>query len=265
MSSISDTCIEWCGSRRDGTLHYTPCMIQAESGQNNPNGNHVDNIEESNFQLGFVRKMFQNIFRNNYKETNMSNPKKTIQINGEKPCCISFNSQINSETSSALMAVMSNAVNEGHDEIHFMLNTPGGTVADGIATYNFIRSLPAQVIAYNMGTVDSIGNVLYQVGEKRICAKASSFMFHGVGFDVNNTRFELKQLNEKVQNIKNDQDKISKIMVKHTRLNMRDVNDLFLEMAFLKADEAVDRGIADEVRDIHLPSGLPIIHLVFQG
>ena len=90
-------------------------------------------------------------------------------------------------------------------------------------------------------------------------------MFHGVGFDVNNTRLELKQLNERVKSIQTDQHKISQIIARHSNLSIADVGKLFLEMEFLKAEEAIECGLADEVRDIHLPLGLPILPLVFQG
>ena len=188
-----------------------------------------------------------------------------IKIRGQKPCGVFFNAPINPETSSVLIAAMSSAVSQKYDEIHFFLNTPGGMIADGIASYNFLRSLPVQIIIYNIGAVNSVGNAVYQAADKRICAETSSFMFHGVGIDVNNIRLELKQLNEMTKSVQNDQDQISKIIVERTGLSLEDVNELFLNMEYLKADEAFKRGITDEVRDIHLPEGLPIIPLVFKG
>ena len=162
------------------------------------------------------------------------------------------------------MGAMAAAVNDGFDEIHFFLSTPGGTVHEGIAIYNTIRSLPVPVRSYNLGNVNSIGNVLFQAGEKRICAKNSSFMFHGVGIDVEKARFELKQLNETVSSIRNDQSLIASIMVRHTKLTEEEIEGLFLAMAHMNALDAVERGIADEVRDIHLPKGVPISQLIFQ-
>lgn len=190
---------------------------------------------------------------------------QTIAIAGQKPCCISFNAPVSPKTASPLMGVITNMVNGGHDEVHLLLNTPGGTVADGIGIYNLLRAVPASIVTYNMGSVNSIGNVIYQAGNRRICAQTSSFMFHGVGFDIANARMELKQLKEKVDGIHNDQAMISDIMVRHTGLGSDDVDQLFLDMAFLSAQEALKRGITDEVRDIHLPQGLPVQQLVFQG
>lgn len=188
-----------------------------------------------------------------------------IEVTGERPICVSFNAPVSPNTASPLMAVLAQYASGGHDEIHLLLSTPGGTVADGITLYNFIRSLPTRVVTYNLGSVNSIGNVVYQAGARRISAPVSSFMFHGVGFDIANARMELKQLKERVEGIKNDQSMISDIMVRHTNLGADEVDKLFLDMAFLNAQEAFQRGITDEVRDIHLPSGLPVQQLVFQG
>ena len=91
----------------------------------------------------------------------------TIEIQGENPCCISFNSGVNSVTSSALISALNQMVEEGHDELHLLMNTPGGIVADGLAVYHFIRALSARVVTYNIGTVNSIGNVIYQAGDKK--------------------------------------------------------------------------------------------------
>ena len=137
-------------------------------------------------------------------------------------------------------------------------------MVDGIAIYNFIRTLPIPLITYNIGQVNSIGNIVYQAGQKRVASKTSSFMFHGVGFDIKNARMELKQLSERMQGLQNDQALITEIMVRHTSLEADDVDLLFLDMAYIRAEEALNRGITDKITDIRLPHGMPIFPLVFQ-
>ena len=141
----------------------------------------------------------------------MSVESKEIQVQGEKPICISFSSPISPSSACVLQASMGNAVNDGHDEIHLFLSTPGGSVREGISIYNFARALSVPIVAYNIGSVDSIGNVVFQAAGRRVAATASSFMFHGVGFDAQNTRFELKSLQKRMQSIENDQSLISDI------------------------------------------------------
>ena len=196
--------------------------------------------------------------------TNTELIQETVVVNGKKPICINFGSSVSPVTNSALSGVLADVVRKDHDEIHLFLSTPGGTVQDGIAIYNFIRALPVPLITYNIGQVNSIGNVIYQAGQKRVASKTSSFMFHGVGFDIENTRMELKELRERTQSIENDQALITDIMARHTPLSPEDVNALFLQMEFFGANEAFKRGITDEVTDIRLPKGMPILSLVFQ-
>lgn len=187
-----------------------------------------------------------------------------MKVSGENPVCVSFTSPVDYTTAPALTAALADCVNRGHDEIHLFMSTPGGSVSDGIAIYNFICALPIAVHTYNIGTCDSIGNVVFAAGKTRTAFPASRFMFHGVGFDVQMARFELKDLNERSAGIHNDQSMIGDILVKHTNLTTEDVQGLFLEAAFLRAMEAKERGIVDEVREVCIPKGMPILQLVFQ-
>jgi len=58
-------------------------------------------------------------------------------------------------------------------------------VRDGVTLYNFIRSLPVKTIMHNIGIIDSIANVVFLAANERYANPSSSFLFHGVGFDVN--------------------------------------------------------------------------------
>jgi ATP-dependent protease ClpP protease subunit len=101
------------------------------------------------------------------------------------------------------MAALANVVNNGHDDVHVFLSSPGGSVADGMAVYNFMMALPVHITTYNIGTVDSIGNVIFQAAKYRVAAPTSRFMFHGVGFDIQQARLELQDLRERSQGIAN--------------------------------------------------------------
>ena len=187
----------------------------------------------------------------------------TDSQNREPEIYISFASAVNPQTAQVLMGALTNAVNKGCAKIHLLLSTPGGTTAEGITLYNFIRALPVPVFIYNMGRVDSIGNVMFQAGTRRIASTTSSFMFHGVGFDITNARMEYVHLIEKIKAVQNDQSIISAIMAERTGLASTEVDSLFQKTAFVNASEAVQRGIADEVSNINLPQGVPIQQLIF--
>jgi hypothetical protein len=65
-----------------------------------------------------------------------------------------------------------------------MLSTQGGSVMHGMNLYNLLRALPIELTIHNVGNVDSIGNVVFFAGSKRFAYAHSTFMFHGVGFDM---------------------------------------------------------------------------------
>jgi len=187
-----------------------------------------------------------------------------MKIQGKKPVCIIFSAPVDNGTAQVLVAAVTNAINDGHDDIHLMISTPGGSVADGIMVYNVLSALPTHLTTYNVGTVDSIGNVIFMAGKARIALPTSRFMFHGVGFDIQAARFELKDINERKAGIENDQSMIADILVKHTALKKPEIEQLFLQAAFLRSDEAHKSGVVHEVRDVHMPQGIPIAQLVFQ-
>jgi ATP-dependent protease ClpP protease subunit len=146
-----------------------------------------------------------------------------------------------------------------------MLSTPGGTVREGLAVYNLLRALPIKVHTYNVGSVNSIGNVIYLAGERRLASPTSSFMFHGVGIDLKQARLEEKNLKELTDSLKNDQGLIAQVIVRHTNIDSATVDQLFLAAAFIGADDAKGRGIVHDVSDIQVPQGAPFVQLVFQG
>ena len=79
-------------------------------------------------------------------------PAELIELQGQRPIVISFNAAVNPQTAPALMGVAANASNQGHDEIHLMLSTPGGSVADGIAVYNSLRAMAPRIVTYDAGS-----------------------------------------------------------------------------------------------------------------
>ena len=52
------------------------------------------------------------------------------------------------------------ASNANVQQIHLLFQSTGGTVADGIALYNYLRTLPIELHLYNAGTVSSIAVIV---------------------------------------------------------------------------------------------------------
>ncbi|MEM3898095.1 MAG: ATP-dependent Clp protease proteolytic subunit [Nitrososphaerota archaeon] len=177
---------------------------------------------------------------------------------------INFSAEINPHTSEALMNCLADQVNRGQKEIYILLSSPGGSTNFGVTLYNYIKSLPTKVIMHNIGMIDSIANVIFLAGEERYAVPHSSFLFHGVGFDIRSpARFDEKELTEKIKIINRDQNLISEIIASRTKLPIEEVRKLFLEAQTKTPEEAKRLGFIHEIKDVKIPEGAQIISFTF--
>ena len=198
-------------------------------------------------------------------------PKVPIHIQGMQgpmltdTVYISFSAEITPGTCESLLAVLSNLVNQNVPRIYLLLSTPGGSVMNGMNLYNVMRGLPCELVIHNVGNVDSIGNAIYLAGAKRYCCPHATFMFHGVGFDVQQgVRLEEKFLRERIDAVVSDQRRIGTVLEERTSLQREQIDGLFLEAQTKDSAFAVSCGIVHEVRNVDIPPGGPVISLVFQ-
>jgi len=150
-------------------------------------------------------------------------------------------------------------------EVYLLLSTGGGQVREGIALYNTLKAMPFKLITHNVSSVDSIGNAVFLAGQPRYAVPHSTFMFHGVGSTARaDTRLEEKLLRERLDAIVADQLRIGAVIADRTNLKAKDVEGLFREAQTKDTAYAISHGIIDEVREVNLPDGVPLITLTFQ-
>lgn len=176
---------------------------------------------------------------------------------------VSFSAEINVTTTEHLIAVLAKLANDGETEVYLLLSTPGGNVMNGMNVYNVMRAMPYKITTHNVGNVDSIGNAIFLAGEERFACPHSTFMFHGVGFDIQNLRLEQKNLQESLDALLRDQERIGNILRERSQLNAGEVADLFREARTKDAAFALEKGLVSDIRDVNIPTGAPVISLVF--
>jgi ATP-dependent Clp protease protease subunit len=180
---------------------------------------------------------------------------------------IPFTADINNVTGAALIGTIFDQINKGATEIYLMLSTAGGNVDDGIAVYNVLRGLPVPLTTHNIGAINSIGNVIFlgALPDRRKACPHSTFMYHGVGFDVPAAaRFEQKTLMERLDGLTASQSKIGNILADRTQLTTPEIDNLFLQAQTKDTAFALAKGVISEIIDVNLPPGTPLIQLVFQ-
>ena len=179
---------------------------------------------------------------------------------------VSFTADVNPFTTQALLGLCAQLANKGVSTVHLFISTPGGQVREGMAAYNILRSMPFKLITHNMGNVDSIGNVIFLAGEERYACPNATFMFHGVGVNLDSgRRMERKDLREVLRSLDADTLRMASIIEQRaTFAKSSEVKRLFLEGTVRDANYAKSHGIVHDIRDVKVPAGSPIHQLVFQ-
>ena len=91
---------------------------------------------------------------------------------------IHFTGPINSSTCGNLIGTCTKALQQGATQLQLNIVTMGGDCAYGFSLYNYLLSLPVRVDTHNLGTVESMGNILFLAGERRTACPLSKFLFH---------------------------------------------------------------------------------------
>lgn len=131
-------------------------------------------------------------------------------------------------------------------DIKFYINTPGGSVTAGMAIYDTMQYVKADVSTICVGMAASMGAVLLASGTpgKRFTLPNSEIMIHQVmgGFEGQAT--DIKIRSEHILKIK---DKLNKILAKHTAQSVQTIEKDTDRDNFMSAEEARKYGIVDKI------------------
>jgi len=131
-------------------------------------------------------------------------------------------------------------------DIHFYLNSPGGSVTATLASYDTMQMLSCPVATYCVGEAASGAAVLLVGGAKgkRYCLPNSRVMMHqpmgGVGGQVSDIEIQAKE-------IIRYRDVLNQIISNHTGQSMEKIAKDTDRDFFLGAEEAKAYGIVDEI------------------
>jgi ATP-dependent Clp protease protease subunit len=169
---------------------------------------------------------------------------------------LNFLGEINFQTVSNLINAFTQLINiHKVSNIHFMISSPGGSVDAGIALYNFLISLPCTLTTYNMGSIDSIANMVFIAGKERVAKPSSTFLFHGIKWSfVSGTQFALPQLQEIISKISKDEAKIAEIIASRSNIETKEIKKLFVRGESKDANFALTKGIVHEIKSFEIPS-----------
>lgn len=177
---------------------------------------------------------------------------------------VNFTANVDDASTEGLLALLARCHEAKAQTLHLMLATSGGSVMCGMAIYNMLRAYPFRVVTWNLGNVDSIGNIIYLAGDERYAAPHSTFMFHSVSFNAPAAeRQELPLLRERLSSIEADNKRLSGIVAERTNLSEEAAAALYGEAKTVDTAEAVGFGLVHEVRQPSIPADAIVVNLSF--
>jgi ATP-dependent protease ClpP protease subunit len=179
---------------------------------------------------------------------------------GQKTLYVGFCGVIDSEGVSRIASTLNGAVNEQFDCVYLCFNSLGGYVGDGIYLYHHIRGLPLNVLIHNTGTVASIATTIFVAAAHRICSSNSVFMIHPVAAPAGGN-MAAEPLQAALDAALADEARLENILRERTTiaeciLARRRTTDVYLT-----AEQALENGLAHEIREFSLPTGNKIFHI----
>lgn len=133
--------------------------------------------------------------------------------------------------------------------IHLYINSPGGSVHDGLAIYDAIQFVKAPVYTYAIGMAASMGSFLAMCGEKghRYVMPNTLTMIHqphlgngGIGGQVTDVEIQAKNLIE-------TKEKLTRIYALHSGQDYDKLRAMMERDRYLTAQEAIELGLADQI------------------
>jgi ATP-dependent Clp protease protease subunit len=131
-------------------------------------------------------------------------------------------------------------------DIHFYINSPGGSVTAGLAIYDTMQFLTCDVNTYCIGQAASMGAVLLCAGSKgkRYALPNANIMIHQV---LGGAEGQASDVEIRVKYMLKLKQRLNQIISRHTGKPVDQVERDCDRDNFMSADEAKNYGLVDEV------------------
>jgi ATP-dependent Clp protease protease subunit len=131
-------------------------------------------------------------------------------------------------------------------DIHFYINSPGGSVTAGMAIYDTMQFIEPNVCTYAIGMAASMGATLLAAGEKgkRFALPNAEIMLHQV---LGGAQGQATEIEIAAKQILKTKEKMNKILAKHTGKTLKQITEDTDRDFYLNAEDAQKYGVVDEV------------------
>lgn len=155
---------------------------------------------------------------------------------------IFIDSAIDDELANGVIAQMLCLDSINHEEIKIYINSPGGSVYDGLAIYDVAKLIKSPITTVCVGKAFSMGSILMLMGDKRYATKHSYFMLHQPASIAEGSAKEIQIGSDQIQKLKKE---LYQIISENT--SIENPEELFQWDKWIDAEEALNYGIITKV------------------
>jgi ATP-dependent Clp protease protease subunit len=135
-----------------------------------------------------------------------------------------------------------NAIPANAKEIHLRVNSPGGSVFDGMTMFERLKQHNAKVIAYVDGIAASIASLIIMGADEIVIGEGGFLMIHKpMAGAYGNT----EELNRTVDILDKIEEQMISIYVKKTGLSRIELSRMLSEETWITADESIEMNFVD--------------------
>lgn len=135
---------------------------------------------------------------------------------------------------------------DGQKPIKMYINSPGGSVTDGLAIYDTMQHVTAPISTICVGLAASMAAVLLSAGQpgQRYALPNSEVLIHQVMGGASGQASDIKIKAEQILKLK---DRLNKILQKHTGQTLKKIEGDTDRDHYMTADEAKNYGLIDKI------------------
>lgn len=133
--------------------------------------------------------------------------------------------------------------------ITLIFNSPGGSIIDGLALFDFIQELRVKghyIETVALGMAASMGGILLQAGDKRVVGKNAMVLIHEASMGTGGKTSEIE---DEVAFVKRLQEKLLDILAERSTMTKTSIKRKWMRKDWwLDSEESIKLGFADEIR-----------------
>lgn len=159
---------------------------------------------------------------------------------------IFLSGEINDSTANLIISELLYLNSISSDDIYLYINSPGGSVSSGLAIYDTINYIKADVSTIAVGMAASMGAFLLAAGAKgkRCALENSEIMIHEV---LGGTKGQASLIELEAHRIIKLRDKMNKLLAKLTNQSIKKISKDTERDYFMDTKEALKYGIIDKI------------------